>query len=105
VQLGLRVAVPCGAMAVSASGAMSGWRSQKVVMVVCAGHGGVVGCRGGSPENLLVLRTLISCHMGDKVVLAQFSWALSSTATLECPVYDPLIIVTTSSLRHGWEIG
>jgi hypothetical protein len=27
-------------------------------MVVCDGHGGVVGCQGGSPENLLVLRTL-----------------------------------------------
>jgi hypothetical protein len=40
---------------------------------LCVGRGGLVGCRGGGPESLTVLRTSTLCREGDKVVLAQFS--------------------------------
>jgi hypothetical protein len=39
---------------------------------LCAGRGGLVGCRGGGPESLAVLRTSTLCHKGDKFDLAQF---------------------------------
>ena len=54
---------------------MSGWRSRKVVLAVrSAWWSSSAGCRGGSPEAWAVLRTSISCRVGDKVDLAHFSW-------------------------------
>jgi hypothetical protein len=37
-----------------------------------AGSGRLVGCRGGVPESLTVLRTSTLCREDDKVILAQF---------------------------------
>jgi hypothetical protein len=68
---------------------------------LCAGRGGLVGCRGGGPESLTVLRTSTLCREGDKVVLAQLR-GLSSSAMLECPVSAPPIVGTASSLQFGW---
>lgn len=85
-----------------ASGGMFGWRSRKVVSVVCAGRGGVAGCRGGGPESLAVLWTSISCRVGDKIDLVQFSWRFGLFTLSECPMPAPPIAVMASSLRHGW---
>jgi hypothetical protein len=86
-----------------ASGGTSGWRSRKVVLVVCAGRGGAAGCRGGGPESLAVLWASISCRVGDKVALAQFSWRFGFFTFLERPLPAPPIAVMAFSLRHGWE--
>jgi hypothetical protein len=56
------------------SGGMSGWWSRNVVLVVCAKRGGAAGCRGGGLESFTLLWASISCRVGDKVALAQFSW-------------------------------
>jgi hypothetical protein len=104
VQLGLQVAMSCGVMTRSASSGMSRWRSRKVVSMVCAGRGGFVGCRGDGPESLAVLRTMTSCHVGDKVDFAQLFWRFVFFTYVGvsrvCSSHS-----STSSLRLGYEVG
>jgi hypothetical protein len=61
---------------------------------LCAGRGGLVGCRGGGLESLTVLRTSTLCREGDKVVLAQFSERFVFS-------YVGVSRVCSSHSRHG----
>jgi hypothetical protein len=51
------------------SGATSGRRPRKVVLVGYAGRGGAVGGRGGGPRSSSSVEALSLCRVGDKVVL------------------------------------
>jgi hypothetical protein len=94
------------------SGATSGRRPRKVVLVGCAGHGRTVGGRGSGPGSSSSVEALSLCRVGDKVVLDVARWRDDhrnlrkvcgmqvSSPWWERPESAPPIAVTASSLRR-----